>query len=63
VSPNVGAVVCDKYGQIADNPDAVIVGVPSYLVPLPMKQELRELVIPNLVFQVVFGRRERRGIP
>ena len=59
VRPDVGAVVGDEDGEIADDDDAPLVRVATDLAPLPVKQELRELVKSDFVSESLLRGGER----
>src|SRR5262249_25144369 len=60
VGPDVGAVVCDEDGQIAQDADRVAVTVSADARPLIEEQELQQLVQSNLARQPCRPRRDRR---
>src|SRR5215216_3067826 len=59
VRPDIGAVVGNKDGQIADDGYAPLVCIATDLAPLAMEQELRELVQSDFVSETLLRGPER----
>ena len=55
VGPHVGRVEGHEDRRVADHLDAAIVGEPLQCAPLPLEEELPELVQPNLARELLFN--------
>src|SRR5215212_1681747 len=62
VRPDIGTVVGDENRQITEHDNAPLIRVSTDLTPLPMKKELRELVKPNLVSELLLRGSECSGL-
>src|SRR5207237_9700279 len=63
VRPDVGAVVGDEDGEVADQPDAQLVALVAQRLPVVLEEELLESVLVDLGAQGAAGARGRRPTP
>ena len=62
VLPDVGAVVRHEHGNVAEQQHAQVARVPAQALPLPIEQQLHELVISDFDGQLLTRRGQRCGL-